>query len=39
MMSVFVYVELNFLFRYYVYVQFCLERSSPKWPILCQVGC
>jgi len=20
-----------------VYVQFCLERPSPKWPILCRV--
>jgi len=22
-----------------MYVQFCLERPSPKWPILCWAGC
>jgi len=26
------------LFRYYVYVQFCLQRPSLKWPILCRAG-
>jgi len=26
------------LFRYYVYVQFYLQRLSSKWPILCQAG-
>jgi len=26
-------LRLNFLFRYYAYVH-CLERPSPKWPIL-----
>jgi len=26
------------LARYYVYVQFCLQRPSLKWPILCWVG-
>jgi len=29
------FVKVKLLFYYYVYVQFCLQRPSPRWPILC----
>jgi len=32
------FMKFNFLFDYYVYVQFCLRRPSPKWPIVCWAG-
>jgi len=31
-------VKVKLFVPLFVYVQFCLQRPFPKWPILCRAG-